>query len=273
MAKKHPEHGAHGGAWKVAYADFVTAMMAFFIVMWILASSAETKAAVAAYFRHPSIFKSGGNGFLTEEGMIEYKQAVERIRMETGSTAAPESEEGGGLFLEMGGATAPSGVADSTLADSARALEIALDSSEGLRTIADHVSVGLVPEGISIQIADVEGDPLFESGSATLTPSGQAILATVARVLSRLHDPLLVGGHTDARAYGQGEYTNWELSSDRANATRRALEAGGVDPLRIGLVVGYADRHLLDTQDPTSPRNRRISITVCRAGYVRPPMP
>jgi chemotaxis protein MotB len=296
MARKRQEHAHHGGAWKVAYADFVTAMMALFIVLWILSSSQETKAAVASYFRHPSVFKSGGTGFLTKEGMVEYREAVERIQAAAEGAENAEGAEGSGVAGETGveaesetggGArgdtsealaaaqedsrsrgTSPGGGAggagDEELSASARQLEAALRSTEALRAMAGQVSIGFVAEGLRIQVADVENVPLFELGSSVPTGNAREILEAIARVLAPLPNPILVEGHTDARPFaGEGNYTNWELSGERANAARRVLEATGVKPTRIASVVGYADRHLLFPDDPTSPRNRRISIIVC----------
>ncbi len=285
MARRKPEHGHHGGAWKVAYADFVTAMMALFIVLWILSSSQETQAAVASYFRHPRIFKSGGTGFLTEEGMVEYRSSVERIREaaqgaergepeaepdappgppaepgeleRSGAGDAPGTPEGAGAR----GAAGPHG--GDQLGDSARQLERALRATPQLRALAQQVSIAFVPEGLRIQVADAEEVPLFQLGSPAPTGNAQEILTAIARVLAPLPNAILVEGHTDARPYaGQGDYTNWELSGERANAARRVLEAQGVDPRRIASVVGYADRRLLFPDDPTSPRNRRISVII-----------
>jgi chemotaxis protein MotB len=266
MSKKKGDHPAHGGAWKVAYADFVTAMMALFIVLWILGAGAETQAAVASYFNHPRIFKSGGSGFLSKEGMAEFEGAVKRIRAEEerkegvdAPDAAPKSSQPEGDGVQGAQGTGE----EEGRGGSGGELDVILDRAESLRRLSQQVSIGYVPEGLMIQMAEVEDLPLFESGSAALTDSAASILAAVARLLAPMPNHILIEGHTDALSpSGEGGYSNWELSSERANAARRVLEVGGVDPRRIVSVVGYADRRLLVPGDPTSPRNRRVSIII-----------
>ncbi|MBM3316758.1 MAG: OmpA family protein [Candidatus Eisenbacteria bacterium] len=271
MSRRRRDHGHHGGAWKVAYADFVTAMMALFIVLWILGTKEETKAAVASYFRHPSVFKSGGSGFLTGEGMREYQQAVARIRAESG-----EAESG---ILPPPGRTppredpiAPEEMAErGVLVRSAHELERAVQGSSQLRPLSDQVSVDFASHGMRVQLQDLEALPLFELDSPEPTGVARELLTAVARVLAPLPNPILVEGHTDSRPYGgQRGYSNWELSGDRANAARRVLEESGIDPRRIASVIGYADRHPLVPDDPHSQSNRRISIIVGYEGAARP---
>jgi chemotaxis protein MotB len=261
MARR-AEHGAHGGAWKVAYADFVTAMMALFIVLWILGSDAESKAAVAAYFRHPSIVPGQGRGFMSKEGMAEYQLAVQKIESEgqgSGEAEQPPPEP------PREGPISPEELAErGLLANSAKELEGLLSSSEELRKLRGQITIELTTQGMRIQIQDLSQQPLFGLGSAAPTANTQELLTAIAKVLAPLPNAVLVEGHTDSRPYsGRQSYSNWELSGERANAARRILEDAGVAPGRVARVVGYADRRLLDPQDPTSEHNRRISIIVC----------
>ncbi len=260
MSKRN-EHPHHGGAWKVAYADFVTAMMALFIVLWILGTKNETKAAIASYFRNPSILPHEGQGFLTKQGMIELRQSLDQIHTEAAaeSTATVESateklaKEGNGSAEDRG-----------TLAQSAKTLEGVLNTSAVLKDLRGQVTIEFTSQGLRIQLEDLDAQPLFAVGSPEPTQRVSALLTAIAQVLKPLPNLILVEGHTDARPYHHsGDYTNWELSGDRANAARRILEAGGLDPARVARVVGYADRRLLVPDDPNSDHNRRISIIVC----------
>jgi chemotaxis protein MotB len=272
MPRRRDDHGYHGGAWKVAYADFVTAMMALFIVLWILGTKPETKAAMAAYFRHPSVFKSGSSGFLTQEGMREYQQAVERIRREESAESSSEILPPPMQATPRQEPITPGELAErGVLVKSAEQLQATLAGSEQLRKLSGQVSIDFTPQGLRIQLEDLEAIPLFELGSSEPTFAASDLLHAVGHVLAPLPNRILVEGHTDSRPYrGDHNYTNWELSGERANAARRVLEAGGVDPGRIASVVGYADRQLLLPADPTSQRNRRISIIVAYEDAVQP---
>jgi chemotaxis protein MotB len=261
---KQRGHGAHGGAWKVAYADFVTAMMALFIVLWILGTKKETQAAVAAYFRHPAVISSGGTGFLNAEGQREYEAAVERIHAEAAAESAGAVQRAAEQLAKEGPIT-PEEIAErGMLARSARQLEGMLNTTELFRRLRAHVSMEFTSQGLRINVEDTHSEPLFALGSAEPTTGAFALLRGIGAVLAPLPNLILVEGHTDARPFsGEGEYGNWELSGGRANSARRALEAGGLAPERVARVVGYADRKLLFPQDPSSERNRRISIIVC----------
>jgi len=241
-------------------------MMARFIVLWILGSSKETQAAVAAYFNHPSILKGEGSGFLSKEGMIELKQSKEKIRQEEAADSAAAVESALlKLGLEGGG---PDPEAEKgALSASGEQLQNALRDSEVLRDIRGQVAIEFTRQGMRIQMTDLKDRPLFALGSVELTPTGRELLQTVARVLAPLPNSLLIEGHTDSRPYsGQGSYSNWELSGERANSARRVLETAGLDPTRIARVVGYADRQLYRPEEPFSDQNRRISITVAFSG-------
>jgi chemotaxis protein MotB len=259
---RRQEHGQHGGAWKVAYADFVTAMMALFIVLWILGSDAERKAAVAAYFRHPSIVPGEGRGFMTKEGMAEFEAAVQKIEAEARESS--EAEEPPPPEPPQGPISPEELAERGLLANSAKELEGLLNSSEELRKLKGQITIEMTAQGMRIQMQDLSRQPLFALGSAAPTGTARDLLLAIAKVLAPLPNAILLEGHTDSRPYsGQKSYTNWELSGERANAARRILEEGGIVAGRVARVVGYADRRLLDPADPTSERNRRISIIVC----------
>ena len=247
----------HGGAWKVAFADFVTALMALFIVLWLLGSSEETKAAVSAYFNNPSIFPGEGRGFLSQEGAVQLHERLVEIER------AREARQGGGDESQTSGSTSELQQLDQEfLLDSARQIEQALESSPTLSEFDGQVSVEMTAEGLRIQIHDEELRPLFASGSDQVTTDTRELLDAISKVLAGLPNPIVVEGHTDSRPFQGGDKTNWELSAERANAARKILEEDGIDPTRITRVVGYADRKPLEPDRPFSTRNRRISFIV-----------
>jgi chemotaxis protein MotB len=245
--------GHHGGAWKVAYADFVTAMMALFIVLWLLNSGESTKAAVAAYFNNPTVFPGAGRGFLSEEGSQQLQDTLKKIRESQEQEAKPDSlTEGQGRGEDR-----------EVLLESAKQLEDLLRHSPILSEFQDQVFTELTDEGLRIQLQDDRRHPLFAVGSDELGIGGKELLEAVGQVLKGLPNSIVIEGHTDSRPYpGTNGYSNWELSAERANAARRNLEAAGVDPTRVVEVVGYADRKPLEPDRPFSDRNRRISFLV-----------
>jgi chemotaxis protein MotB len=238
----HGKHAHHGGAWKVAYADFVTAMMAFFLVMWIVAQSEEVKAGVAGYFRDPSaMVTSGGRGVLPGA--------------ESGAT-------GGG---------APMGVTDvesakRALEQAAEQIRQALAALPEFEELKDQVDITVTEEGLRIELREAPDDGFFDTGSAQVKPPTVAMLEVIGKQLGALPNQVAVEGHTDSRPYSAGSpnYTNWELSADRANAARRILESSGVQPHQIEAVRGFADMRLRNPEEPLDPGNRRISIVVRR---------
>ncbi|MCA9727446.1 MAG: OmpA family protein [Candidatus Eisenbacteria bacterium] len=251
-------HHGGGGAWKVAYADFVTAMMALFIVLWLLNSSEQTKAAVAAYFNNPSIFPGEGRGFLSSDGAIQLHERLQEIQQQQQSQETSQSDA-----PEVGVSREMMDLDKQFLLNSAQELERMIQNSPQLKEFEGQVSMELTSEGLRIQIHDEEFRPLFDLGSDQLSSDSRKLLDAVAGVLSKLPNPVVVEGHTDSRPFqGNNGITNWELSSERANAARRLLEDNGVDPTRITRVVGFADRKPLDPEKPFSDRNRRISFIV-----------
>lgn len=234
--------GAHGGSWKVAYADFVTAMMAFFLLLWLLAMvSPEKRAALSMYFKHFSLFDKAGQSFMME---------------------------GQPQLLQQQGATVPKQGVDFGKGDNVNITP--KDLSEKLKTsissklssLKNHMMVDIFEGGVRIQIFDVEGKSLFKPGSAELSQSAKEIIKVVAENLKEIPNRIAVEGHTDSSPLRTGKVTNWELSAERASSARRELEASGIDTNRIARVVGYADTEPLFPDDPTDSRNRRISLIV-----------
>jgi chemotaxis protein MotB len=238
--KGHGKHAHHGGAWKVAYADFVTAMMAFFLVMWIVGQSADVKAGVAGYFRDPKAFE-GGRGVLPGA--------------ESGTT-------GGGAPMGMTDLEA----AKAALAHAAEQIRKALEALPEFEDLKDQVEITLTDEGLRIELREAPDDGFFDSGSAHVKPPTVAMLRVIATQLGELPNAVAVEGHTDSRPYSAESpvYTNWELSADRANAARRILEASGIRPKQIEAVRGFADTRLRKAEEPLDAGNRRISIVVRR---------
>lgn len=228
--KRHGEH--HGGSWKVAYADFVTAMMAFFLLLWLITMVApDKKIAVSEYFKNFDVFKqessSGGRSFMDKNAAV-LTLTNQAIRL------GPQ--------------------------DLAAKLKKAVD--EKLGDLKDQVQVDILEGGVRIQIIDLEGSTMFQSGSSELTDKARKILSLVAENIRNLPNRIAVEGHTDSAPFRGSQITNWELSTARASAARREMENDGIDPGKIARVVGYADQELYIKENPKDPRNRRISVIV-----------
>ena len=235
----HGKHAHHGGAWKVAYADFVTAMMAFFLVMWIVGQSKAVRDNVAAYFRDPGAFEhDGGRGVLS---------GSERGTTGGGQPDAGTDVERAKLALEK----------------AAEHLRATLAAKFG--NLNDRIEIRLTEEGLLIELREAPDDGFFATGSAVAKPETVAVLTTIAGELGQLPNRVAVEGHTDSRPYASREgYTNWELSADRANSARRILEKEGLKPHQVEIVRGYADQRLRYADKPLDAGNRRISIVVRR---------
>lgn len=232
--KKKSGEGGHGGSWKVAYADFVTAMMAFFLLLWLITMvSPEKRARLATYFKHFSIFEQTGYSFMekTSEVMNEGGQSNKITYLPT-STLNPEE------FKES--------------------IKKAIE--EKLGDIKDQVIVDIFEGGVRIQLVDKEGKPMFDLGSSKPTPLAERILRVIGDNIKSQPNPVAVEGHTDALTYKGSEYSNWELSTERALTARKELEKNGLTPDRLTKVAGYADTIPFVKDDPKDPRNRRISI-------------
>lgn len=245
--KKAKGHGGHhGGAWKVAYADFVTAMMALFLVLWLVSQAdVKLKQAIAAYFRSPGVFDTMQGGILSQ---------AKKVSKEPGSLTSKDDEQA--LF----------GVAE--------ALQKQFSTRPEFSKHKEQVQISVTEEGLRIQLIDKADRVSFQSGSAELTPDATAILTEIALGICKLPNKIKIGGHTDSRIFpSDNGYTNWELSTDRANAARRVLEAGCVSTDQIVRIVGFADTEHLVPEDPYSPANRRISIVVMRLAHTQAPDP
>lgn len=237
--KGHAAH--HGGAWKVAYADFVTAMMAFFLVMWIVGLSEPVREAIQAYFRDPVGFSEAVRAGQSPLGQGETVIAT-FARPNAGEAEPPDARR---------------------LEAARRAIVTQLEQTPELRTLRDSVRVRLDNEGLRIELIERSSDLFFDSGSAALKPRTYALLKVIATELRALGRPLVLEGHTDSRPLRRDDnYTNWELSTDRANAARRALIAFGLPPTQVVEVRGYADRRPLRPKEPAHFSNRRVSILV-----------
>jgi chemotaxis protein MotB len=238
--KVHGHHGHHGGAWKVAYADFVTAMMAFFLVMWIVGQSNPMKAGLARYFRDPGAFDSGKGD---AQGLLP--GAPEGIQP-PGTPAADEAVVAARAVLEA----------------AAERLRQTFEELPEFANLKDRIEIEVTPEGLRIELVDSSNESFFEVGQAGLRRETVDVLTVIAEELGRVPNRVAIEGHTDARAFTGAAYGNWELSTERANAARRAMEEAGLDPDQIEGVRGFADRKLHFVNDPLDPRNRRVSIVV-----------
>ncbi len=239
--KKSGHHEEHGGAWKVAYADFVTAMMAFFLVMWILGMDQGVKDMVEGYFSNPIGFKRAFSG-----GSNPLGQGSDPASMELTRAMLMTREHQKARFL-----------------DAAEEIEGKMSEVGVSRKTGAEVEVVVTDQGLRIELMETgEGEVFFDKASSALKPALKSILEIIAPELEALPNPVVVEGHTDALPFGRAGYSNWELSVDRANAARRVLVSSGLDPGRIMEVRGYADREPKDEADPLDPRNRRISILI-----------
>jgi len=227
LIKRNSGHGGHhGGAWKVAYADFVTAMMALFIVLWLMNSSKQVQEAVGGYFKDPSGTSkmvgtdktgSGDNFALTKDNMAKLKEELQTVIRQ---------------------------VAD-------------------FDKLKSHIEMTITAEGLRIDLMESEKGTFFESGRPEPTAKGRELLIAIAQELGKMPNKISLEGHTDARPYtGMANYSNWELSADRANASRRLMMQNGLVPDQVVEVRGFADQRLRNLQDPADASNRRISLIV-----------
>ena len=258
-------HAAHGGAWKIAYADFVTAMMAFFLMMWLIGSTTEgDRKGIADYFSTPlkltmlgggsgagdasSVVKGGGEDFTRSAGQV--KRGDVDAPTKTVNLQALKAEQ----------ARAERARLEKLKED----IERKIDSNEKLKALKSQIRLDMTREGLRIQIVDANNRPMFASGSAVVQPYMRDLLQEIGTILTEVPNRLTLEGHTDAQAFGNGllGYTNWELSSDRANASRRELMVGGLPETRVMRVQGLAASVPFDKNDPLAPINRRISIIV-----------
>ena len=224
--KKAAHAGHHGGAWKVAYADFVTAMMALFIVLWLMSSDKEVREQISEFFNNP-----GKPAKVTASGGAGAGQTLE----------VPKDDM-------------------SKLRDK---IQQALATVPNFGNLKDHIEITVTSDGLRIELLETEAGMFFESGRALPTVAGSGLLARLAEELGKLPNTLLIEGHTDAKPFaGANSYSNWELSTDRANSARRLMQEHGVREEQVAQVRGYAERQLRHPEDPDSPSNRRITVIV-----------
>ncbi len=262
--KKVINGGGHGGAWKIAYADFVTAMMAFFLLMWLLGSvDGSTRGGIAEYFKTPLKVSLSGNGSIGESAII-LKGGGKDLTRKSGqvSNKAPAEPsktvnlKNAKEILEREEAIKMRGMKSK--------LDALIESDPKLRPYRKQLLIDVTSEGLRIQIVDERNRPMFALSSAELEPRTREILRELAPTLNSMPNKISLSGHTDAKPFAQASknYSNWELSSDRAHDARRVLIDGGMDESKLMRVIGLSSSVLLDEQDPLNSINRRISIIV-----------
>ena len=259
-------HAAHGGAWKIAYADFVTAMMAFFLLMWLLGSTATGDLqGIASYFNQPlKVSLMGGSGAGDSTSIVPGGGAdIRRANGQVNKTDGTKSRQQ--MRQELKAARAELAKADAArLRDLQAKINDVITANPRLAEYRSQIRIDITPEGLRIQIVDEQNRPMFDVGSALVKPYMRDILREIGAALVGVENRISLAGHTDNSAYGNGErgYSNWELSSDRANASRRELVAGGMPDSKVFRVLGLASSDLFDPANPLNPVNRRISIIV-----------
>lgn len=245
IKKNRGGHGGHhGGAWKVAYADFVTAMMAFFLVMWLVGSSPDVKKSVAGYFRDPGVFEFEKSTGMMAGGMsgLDEGRAPETYKQPDAAAVSYERQR---------------------MEEAAAHIREGLDEAPELQALRDQIEFTVTEEGLRIELLEKDGSSFFDSGSAALRGESVRILGLIGRELGTMTNDVVIEGHTDSRPFGAGQqYSNWELSADRANAARRVMEGVGLNPGQVQGVRGFAATQLRIPDTPMDARNRRVSIVV-----------
>jgi chemotaxis protein MotB len=284
--------GHHGGAWKVAYADFVTAMMAFFLLLWLLnVTTDEQKNAISNYFdpTHPKVSQaeSGAGGVMGGLSMAPQGSMATNVQ---NISAAPPSSSVNQRTPQPQSPEQRQDVRDNVnksalekakqelrkqeeqrFKDAERQIKEAIQQDPELAALSKNLMIDMTPEGLRIQVIDQEGKPMFALGSAEMFDYTKKLMAMVTKVIVKLPNEISIRGHTDSKPYAEGaKYTNWELSSDRANASRREVLTDGFPVARINNVVGKADTDHLDTKNPTSATNRRVSIILLKEELTNP---
>ncbi|WP_175653935.1 flagellar motor protein MotB [Pseudomonas sp. Marseille-P9899] len=252
--------GHHGGAWKIAFADFATAMMAFFLVLWLLSTATpEQKIAIAGYFKDPIGFSESGTPYIIDLGGSPQLAPEKTINPEEKAEPTPDSS----IINQDQVENLAEQVERERLELVLQELQNKVEQSPELQKFKDQILFEITQDGLRIQIVDAENRPMFDLGSARLKPYFEDILLAMADTIKTVPNKVSISGHTDAKPYaGSGEYGNWELSANRANAARRALVAGGYPDTQVARVVGYASSSLFDRERPLNPVNRRIDIVV-----------
>ena len=240
--------GHHGGAWKVAFADFMTAMMAFFLVMWLVGQSDSVKKSVSSYFREPGKYQKMG-----KSGVLKGSDAVMKTNQASSSMVKPPAKE----------ASSGAKKESEQLNLIARSIMQELENQKEFERLKKNVKLQMTSEGLRIILNESENSPaFFEQGSAKLLQKSAIILVTIAKELGHLDNRIVIEGHTDNSGSNQGGYTNWELSADRANAARQLMEVSGLYAGQVREVRGFADRFPMLADNPSDSRNRRVSVVV-----------
>jgi chemotaxis protein MotB len=261
---KKSAHGHHGGAWKIAYADFVTAMMAFFLLMWLLGSTTRADLqGISEYFQTPlKVALMGGSGAGESTSVIQ--GGGTDLTRTTGQQKRGDSASGRKVTDLDDAEQELAKREKKKLRELKARVEAAISASPTLSQFRKQLLIDITTEGLRIQIVDEQNRPMFAVGSAQLQPYTRDIIQEIGKVINDVPNRISLSGHTDASQYFGGErgYSNWELSADRSNAVRRELIAGGMEENRIARVVGLSSSVLLDPDDPYDPINRRVSIIV-----------
>ncbi|MBB2493730.1 flagellar motor protein MotB [Aquipseudomonas ullengensis] len=261
--------GHHGGAWKIAFADFATAMMAFFLVMWLMSSATpEQKKAISGYFQDPIGYTESASPYVIDLGGTPTPAPDRTLNPEMkdapdAQEASVDAEDTPEQFEAKQAEKLAEQVEQERLEMLLQELQTKVDENPQLQKFKDQILFEITQDGLRIQIMDAENRPMFDLGSARLQPYFEDILLILAETIKEVPNKISVSGHTDAKPFaGQAEFGNWELSANRANSARRALVAGGYPDERVARVVGYASSALFDRNDPLNPVNRRIDIIV-----------
>jgi chemotaxis protein MotB len=265
--KKHG-HGHHGGAWKIAFADFVTAMMAFFLLMWLVASMNQAqKKAIGDYFKQPiktALF--GGENYGNRDVNVQGGGAnAELVQGQVSATTKPVTQTDVGKKINE--EEAANKAETKQLEKLKSEINISMESDPALAGLKKQLHMDIVEDGLRIQLVDNQKKPMFDVGSDKVSPNVEPILANIAKLLNTVPNKVSIQGHTDANPYDNPQeldYTNWELSSQRANAARRALIKAGMNEDKVMKVTGFSSTTLLDPTNPMNPENRRISIIVMK---------
>lgn len=276
-------HGAHGGAWKIAYADFVTAMMAFFLLMWLLAAlNKYTLQGIAEYFQKPlsEIFESqqkvgnpetqapgGGDTAMQNKGMPKREVIKEDMIEKAGRSK--QNIEATNQYVQ---AVSPEQIVEENAKELRNLqrlklqLEEKLKANPSVKNFKSQLSVEVVKDGLRVELRDMDNRPLFPPGSTQLYDEAEQLFIVLGKEINKLPNKVMITGHTDANPYMQGfaGYGNWELSTERANAARRALIKGGLNPDKILRITGVADNEPLDSNNIFNPSNRRINIIILK---------
>jgi chemotaxis protein MotB len=244
VRRKKVVHAHHGGAWKVAYADFVTAMMAFFLVMWLAAQDSRIRDAVAGYFKEP--------------GLLPHEQSNSVVASGRGGI------DDAGMTVLSRKPMAMLDAEQKSLVTAAEHIRQHMVNAPEFASLRDQVELSVTSEGLRIELVEKTGSSFFDTGSSVLRGESVKILAIIATEIGKLANDVVIEGHTDSRAYTtpSNQYGNWELSADRANAARRVMEVQGLHNGQLRTVRGFADTDLKFPKQPLDPRNRRVSIVV-----------